>query len=132
MLQIATRLACTCGGAVRRVADWWYDQGMRRLVRVALAATWLAFGCGEDAAGVGGVAGGAGDGGSGGNRVFVTSTKFNGNFNGLTGADAQCQARADAAGLGGAWMAWLGNGVDGPATRFTHSAAPYPRMGGGV
>jgi hypothetical protein len=64
--------------------------------------------------------------------VFVTSTKYNGDLGGLTGGDAQCQARADAACLGGTWMAWLGDGVDGPATRFTHSAEPYPLIGGGV
>ena len=78
--------------------------------------------------------GGAGGGGcdaEGGNRVFVTSTKHSGSFGGLAGADAECQARADEARLGGTWMAWMGDGVDGPATRFIQSADPYQRVGGG-
>lgn len=29
-------------------------------------------------------------------------------------------------------MAWLGDGTDGPATRFIHSAEPYTLIGGGV
>ena len=41
--------------------------------------------------------------------VFVTSTKHNGNFGGLSGADGFCQGLANAAGLGGAYMAWLGD-----------------------
>jgi hypothetical protein len=39
--------------------------------------------------------------------VFVTSTKQDGALGGLAGADAVCQARADAATLGGTWTAWL-------------------------
>ena len=67
-----------------------------------------------------------------GTRVFVTSTKYDGNLGGLAGGDARCQARADAEGLGGTWLAWLGDGTDGPATRFVHSDAPYRVVGGGV
>lgn len=77
-----------------------------------------------------GGAGGCGDGTV--RRVFVTSMKYNGNLGGLTGGDAQCQALAETACLGGTWLAWLGDGVDGPATRFIHSAEPYTRVGGGV
>ncbi|HYB99566.1 MAG TPA: DUF1554 domain-containing protein [Candidatus Limnocylindrales bacterium] len=40
-------------------------------------------------------------------RVFVTSTTTNGNIGGLAGGDAFCQARANAANLGGTWRAWL-------------------------
>jgi len=40
-------------------------------------------------------------------RVFVSSTKHDGNLGGLTGADAKCQQTADAAGLGGRWIAWV-------------------------
>ena len=89
-------------------------------------------GGGDAGNGGGGVGGGGGTAGAGGNRVFVTSTKHNGLFGGLTGADAECKARADAAGLGGTWMAWMGDGVDGPVTRFDHSSEPYSRVGGGV
>ncbi|MFA4941221.1 MAG: DUF1554 domain-containing protein [Patescibacteria group bacterium] len=38
-------------------------------------------------------------------RVFVTSTTYNGNLGGVSGADEKCQARADAASLGGTWKA---------------------------
>jgi len=40
-------------------------------------------------------------------RVFITSTIHTGNLGGLTGADSICQIRANAAGLGGTWRAWL-------------------------
>ncbi|MBI3770755.1 MAG: DUF1554 domain-containing protein [Deltaproteobacteria bacterium] len=40
-------------------------------------------------------------------RTFVTSTLQLGTFGGLAGGDAICQARADAATLGGTWRAWL-------------------------
>ena len=48
------------------------------------------------------------------NYVFVTSTEHTaGAIGGLEGADAICQARADAAGLPGTYRAWLsGPGVD--------------------
>ena len=65
-----------------------------------------------------------------GTRVFVTSTKHDGNLGGLVGADAECQARGAA--LGGTWLAWLGDSVDGPATRFAQSTARYHLVGGGV
>jgi hypothetical protein len=38
-------------------------------------------------------------------RVFVTSVTYNGNLGGLSGADAKCQQRANAAGLDGTWKA---------------------------
>jgi hypothetical protein len=40
-------------------------------------------------------------------RMFITSTTYTGNLGGLSGADAACQARANAAGLGGTWKAIL-------------------------
>jgi hypothetical protein len=40
-------------------------------------------------------------------RTFGTSTLQLGTFGGLAGGDAICQARADAATLGGTWRAWL-------------------------
>ncbi len=39
-------------------------------------------------------------------RVFVTSAEYASTF-GLAGADANCQAAANSAGLGGIWAAWL-------------------------
>jgi hypothetical protein len=64
-------------------------------------------------------------------RVFVTSKTYSTNLGGLDGADAKCQAAADAAKLGGTWRAWLGDGVDSPATRFT-PAGPYQLLDGTV
>jgi cysteine-rich repeat protein len=55
--------------------------------------------------------------------VFITSTNGpnnNGNLGGVSGADAHCQMLADAAALGGTYMAWL-TGSDpttAPAMRF--------------
>jgi hypothetical protein len=43
-------------------------------------------------------------------RVFLTSTTYTGNLGGLAGADAKCQARANAGKLGGTWRAWLSVG----------------------
>ncbi len=39
--------------------------------------------------------------------LFVTSTSYSGNLGGLVGADSKCQARAQAAGLPGIWIAFL-------------------------
>jgi len=58
-------------------------------------------------------------------RVFVTSTQYNGNLGGLAGADAKCQARADAADLNGTWKAWLSNSVTSASSRLDHSIVPY-------
>jgi len=62
--------------------------------------------------------------------VFVTSTLHKGNLGGLAGADAICQARADAAGLGGTYFAWLSDAVNSPDTRFTKATAPYKLVDG--
>jgi hypothetical protein len=51
--------------------------------------------------------------------VFVTSTEHDGALGGLAGADAVCQARADAAGLGGTWTAWLSNSRKSAKDRIT-------------
>src|SRR3989344_3863557 len=39
--------------------------------------------------------------------AFSTSTTYTGNLGGVTGADSKCQARANAAGLGGTYTAWI-------------------------
>lgn len=64
--------------------------------------------------------------------AFVTSTTQNGNLGGLPGADAICQARAAAAGLPGPYMAWLSNGTDSPASRFTRATVSYALVDGSV
>lgn len=65
-------------------------------------------------------------------RVFTTSLKYTGNLGGLAGADTECQALANAAALGATWLAWLGDGTDGPMTRFNHATTPYRVVGGGL
>ena len=63
-------------------------------------------------------------------RVFVTSTTYDGNLGGLAGADAKCQARADAANLGGSWKAWISDSNTSAASRLVHSNIPYRRLDG--
>ncbi len=58
-------------------------------------------------------------------RLFVTSLKYNGNLGGLSGADAKCQARADAASLGGIWKAWLSDSTTDASARLFHNTVPY-------
>src|SRR5690606_24810944 len=64
--------------------------------------------------------------------VFVSSQMYDGNLGGLAGADAKCQALADAANLPGTYMAWVStNEANGsPATRFTQSPTPYVKVDG--
>jgi hypothetical protein len=49
---------------------------------------------------------------------------------GLAGADAKCQARANAANLPGTYMAWLSTQDAWPASRFTHWNSWYVRVDG--
>ncbi len=67
--------------------------------------------------GGGGGAGGAAPGSP--KRVFVTSKAYDGALGGLSGADAKCQALADAAMLGGTFKAWLSTEAESPSLRFT-------------
>lgn len=65
---------------------------------------------------------------AGGKFVFVTSQAYFGfDIGGLAGADAICQAAADSSeyGLDGTFLAWLSDGDESPATRFTKSVGPY-------
>jgi hypothetical protein len=89
--------------------------------------------------GSGGTAGAGGastssSGGAGGSaavrRVFVTSDTHTGDLGGLTGGHAICEGLADAAALGGTWLAWLGDGVDGPSSYFTQATVPYVLVDG--
>ena len=61
--------------------------------------------------------------------VFVTSTLLNGNLGGVAGADAKCQALADASSnsrvKGHAFLAWVSTAATSPATRFVHGTKPY-------
>jgi|GEM_PF-3293460 len=64
-----------------------------------------------------------------GKRAFVTSTTYNGNLGGLAGADALCQARADAVSLGGTWKAYMVSGAMG-LSRLAPATVPYVRTDG--
>jgi hypothetical protein len=73
-------------------------------------------------------------------RVFLTSTLYQGDLreggagSGIAGADAKCQARANASARtqGGTYKAWLSGSTDAssPAQRFTNTAntGPYVRV----
>src|SRR3989344_7858176 len=52
--------------------------------------------------------------------VFLTSTIYDGNLGGISGADAKCQARANTFNLGGTWKAWISdsNTNNDPESRF--------------
>jgi cysteine-rich repeat protein len=64
------------------------------------------------------------------NRVFVTSTtQAPSTLGGLSGADAICQARADAAGVAGTYVAWLAVTGVAASTRLG-SARGWVRMDG--
>lgn len=65
-----------------------------------------------------------------GKTVFITSTTHTGNLGGLAGADAICQARADEAGLGGTFRAWLSDAGTSARDRLTHAAVPYVLVDG--
>lgn len=73
-------------------------------------------------------------------RVFITSIPYNGNLGGLSGADAKCLARANAANLcgngtpcaDGTWKAWLSDGSTSAASRLTHSSGQYQLLNGTV
>jgi cysteine-rich repeat protein len=64
--------------------------------------------------------------------VFVTSKLYNGNLGGLAGADAKCQALAQAAGLPGTYRAWLSSSTASPSTRFTQFGGRYVTVTGTV
>jgi hypothetical protein len=65
-------------------------------------------------------------------RVFVASTIFSGDFNGLDGANATCQAFADGADLNGSFRAWLSTSGSSPSTdaTFTKASGPYRLLDG--
>lgn len=63
-------------------------------------------------------------------RVFISSATYNGNLGGLSGADAKCQALADAVPLGGTYKAWLSDGTTSAASRITQSSSGYRLVNG--
>jgi hypothetical protein len=65
-------------------------------------------------------------------RVFVTSTVHVGALGGLAGADAICQARADAAKIGGTYRAWLSTVVIAARARLDHHPGRYALVDGTI
>ena len=64
-------------------------------------------------------------------RIFVSSTRFTGDFGGLAGADESCNALAEQAGLTGTWKALLSGSNDDAKSRLAIEAAVI-RMDGRV
>jgi len=62
--------------------------------------------------------------------VFVTSAIHDGNFNGLSGADAMCATHAGLGCLPGTYMAWMSTASDSPSTRFTQASVAYRLVDG--
>ena len=52
-------------------------------------------------------------------RVFLTAETYNGNLDGVAGADSKCNASAAAAGLSGIYQAWVSDSYNSAANRFT-------------
>lgn len=65
-------------------------------------------------------------------RAFITSTTFNGNLGGLGGADRKCQDAADAAGIQGAFRAWLSTSTVDAQDQVAHSIDEYITMNGAL
>ncbi len=84
------------------------------LMAFLFAVPWWLFGCGSSSSG-GAVAH---------ERAFVSSAGYNGDLGGLAGADAKCNAMAQAANLGGNWVAWLSNSSTDAIDRIT-GAGPW-------
>jgi hypothetical protein len=65
-------------------------------------------------------------------RVFVSASTFTGNLGGHAGADGTCQDTANAAGLGGVWMAWISDFASSPSQRFNRANYEYALLDGTV
>lgn len=63
-------------------------------------------------------------------RAFISSQFYYGNLGGLVGADAKCQALANAVPslTGKTFKAWLSDRLTAAKDRLTHAAAPYLLM----
>lgn len=58
--------------------------------------------------------------------VFVTDSLVDGNFGGVSAADAICQDSANLVGLPGIYKAWVSSVAEGsPSQNFNHSVVPY-------
>lgn len=63
-------------------------------------------------------------------KIFVSSTTYNGNLGGLSGADTKCQTLADAIPLGGTYKAWLSSGATSAGSRLAQSSIGYALVNG--
>jgi hypothetical protein len=63
-------------------------------------------------------------------RVFVSSASYDGALGGHAGADSKCQALANAAALGGTWMAWISDSSSSPGARFSRPPVGYALLDG--
>ena len=64
--------------------------------------------------------------------VFVTSAIFEGNLDGVAGADAKCQTAAEAANLRGIYKAWISDLAVSPSDTFTRHKGAYALVNGTV
>jgi hypothetical protein len=63
--------------------------------------------------------------------VFITSRRYDGDLNGVSGADQKCNDLATAAGLEGHYKAWLStSSADSPAATFNRSPVAYVLVDG--
>lgn len=60
----------------------------------------------------------------------MTSTTYDGNLGGVAGADAKCQARADAASLGGTWKAIISDSTTNAHSRMKYRTKPVYDLAG--
>ncbi|MDP1825492.1 MAG: DUF1554 domain-containing protein [Archangium sp.] len=86
--------------------------------------------------GGGGVTGGGNGTGGGGmlddrSRLFVTSTSFQANFGGVSGADALCQNAATAANKGGTWKAFVSSTTETAIARMVEVGPWYQERSDG-
>jgi hypothetical protein len=61
-------------------------------------------------------------------RVFVSGTTYNGNLGGISGANAKCNALANASSIPGLWRAWISADGITPDGTFTRFEGNYRRM----
>jgi hypothetical protein len=57
--------------------------------------------------------------------MFATTSLHTGNLGGVAGANAICAGEARSAGIPGAFLAWISDGIITPLTTFVQSAVPY-------
>ena len=65
-------------------------------------------------------------------RVFVTSSLYDGNFGGVSGADYDCAQSASAAGLSGNWLAWMSDSYTSAPSHIYAAPNGYVRLDGTV